>query len=278
MKKFAVLLALLMALSGFGQTHTISGYITGKSINTYSYENDVYLTFSNPGGGVDTASGNVTGHGKPYSKILAIGWHGTCTPSKTGYIFSPINRTYTTLGQDFLTDDYTATDTLSPTVYIYGPLSGNTFLVNSIDTIKTRVLDNSGVTIKRVYLLSTDNGSTYSKLGDTVRCSNVVDSNACDTLHVSIKFTFTPTIVSTQCRKQVKMYDGDGNVGTATSGVFSVYSVGVLPVAKTMSMQAPIVLKIYNIMGQRLKPGNMSRATAGIYFQMDKKIKGYWKE
>jgi hypothetical protein len=63
----------------------------------------VLITFSNSGGTATTdASGN-------YSVIVANGYSGTATPSKTGYTFSPATRTYSNLTANQTGQDYAAT-------------------------------------------------------------------------------------------------------------------------------------------------------------------------
>ena len=44
-----------------------------------------------------------------YSNQVSYGWSGTATPSKTGHIFSPSSRTYTSVTSDQTNQDYTAT-------------------------------------------------------------------------------------------------------------------------------------------------------------------------
>jgi len=55
-------------------------------------------------GGSATADGSGT-----YSFKVPRGWSGTVTPSKTGYLFSPTNRTYTNVTTDQAAQHYTAT-------------------------------------------------------------------------------------------------------------------------------------------------------------------------
>ncbi len=62
----------------------------------------VTITFSNKGG---TATTNSSGQ---YSHKLNYGWSGTATPSQTGYVFAPPNRSYTDLTSDQAGQDYTA--------------------------------------------------------------------------------------------------------------------------------------------------------------------------
>jgi uncharacterized delta-60 repeat protein len=63
----------------------------------------VTITFSDEEG---TAT---TGSDGGYSRQVSYGWSGTATPSKTGHIFSPSSRTYTSVTSDQTDQDYTAT-------------------------------------------------------------------------------------------------------------------------------------------------------------------------
>ncbi len=63
----------------------------------------VTITFSDK---EDTATTDSEGS---YSHQVSYGWSGTATPSKSGYIFSPSDRTYTSLTSDQVDQDYTAT-------------------------------------------------------------------------------------------------------------------------------------------------------------------------
>ena len=63
----------------------------------------VTITFSDEEGTATTDSEG------GYSHQVSYGWSGTATPSKTGYIFSPSSRTYTSLTSDQADQDYTAT-------------------------------------------------------------------------------------------------------------------------------------------------------------------------
>ncbi|NIN53121.1 MAG: hypothetical protein GTO23_08195, partial [Nitrososphaeria archaeon] len=63
----------------------------------------VTITFSNEGGTATTDSEG------SYSQQVSYGWSGTATPSKTGYIFSPSERTYDSITSDQVDQDYTAT-------------------------------------------------------------------------------------------------------------------------------------------------------------------------
>jgi hypothetical protein len=59
-------------------------------------------------GGTTNGTANADGSGN-YSFNLPFDWSGTVTPSKTGYAFSPVNRTYANLAADQTGQNYTAT-------------------------------------------------------------------------------------------------------------------------------------------------------------------------
>lgn len=58
------------------------------------------------GGLPGTPSTDGTGN---YSATVDSGWSGTATPSKAGYTFSPVTRSYTNVTADQTAQDYTAT-------------------------------------------------------------------------------------------------------------------------------------------------------------------------
>lgn len=45
-----------------------------------------------------------------YTTTVPIGWTGSVVPSKTNYSFSPLNRSYTNVSQNWIRQDYTATN------------------------------------------------------------------------------------------------------------------------------------------------------------------------
>ncbi len=77
-----------------GATYTISGSVgTAGAGATIAYT-----------GGSTTADG-----AGAYSFGVSAGWSGTVTPTKTGYTFSPVNRTYTNVLSNQTNQNYTAT-------------------------------------------------------------------------------------------------------------------------------------------------------------------------
>ncbi len=80
------------------QPKTISGYVRTSSGNGFS---GVTVAFDN-GGGTDTT--NSSGY---YSREVTYGWSGTVTPTKDGYSFIPVSRSYNNVTADQLNQDYT---------------------------------------------------------------------------------------------------------------------------------------------------------------------------
>jgi len=96
---------------------TISGYVRTSSGNGFS---GVTVTFSN-GGGTDTT--NSSGY---YSRNVTYGWSGTVTPTRQGYSFAPVSRSYSDVTNNQSNQNYTinaVNKLLSITINIVG--SGN---------------------------------------------------------------------------------------------------------------------------------------------------------
>jgi hypothetical protein len=88
----------------------ISGYVKTSSGSGIS---DVTMTFNNGGG---TTTTNTSGY---YSNSVAYGWSGSVTPSKTGYTFSPTNRSYSAVIANQSNQDYTGTPPSNPIISGY---------------------------------------------------------------------------------------------------------------------------------------------------------------
>ena len=96
---------------------TISGYVRTSSGNGFS---GVTVTFGN-GGGTDTT--NSSGY---YSRNVTSGWSGTVTPTREGYRFTPVSRSYSDVTNNQSNQNYTINTVnklLSITINIVG--SGN---------------------------------------------------------------------------------------------------------------------------------------------------------
>lgn len=98
-----------LTLNGFGAMVVISGYVTYSSNPMES----VVVSFSNSG---LTATTNASGY---YEQYITKGWSGTATPSKSGYVFSPVNRSYVSVSSDQPNQDYKASS-----LYTYAFISG----------------------------------------------------------------------------------------------------------------------------------------------------------
>ena len=80
------------------QDRTISGYVRTSSGNGIS---GVTVTFDN-GGGTDTT--NSSGY---YSRNVTYGWSGTVTPTREGYSFAPVSRSYSNVTNNQSNQNYT---------------------------------------------------------------------------------------------------------------------------------------------------------------------------
>jgi hypothetical protein len=85
-------------------TYKISGNVGAAGV-TLSYTDGVAKTATSASDGA-------------YELFVSANWSGTVTPSKTGYTFSPISRTYTNVNANILSQNYT------PTAITY-TISGN---------------------------------------------------------------------------------------------------------------------------------------------------------
>ncbi len=109
-------------------TPTISGN-AGVAGATLSYTDGTAKT------AISDGSGN-------YSLTVSYNWSGTVTPSKTGFTFRPIKRTYTNIVTNRTNQDYTAT-AITPTISGNAGVAGVT-LSYTDGTAKTAISDGSG--------------------------------------------------------------------------------------------------------------------------------------
>ncbi|MDX2447935.1 MAG: carboxypeptidase-like regulatory domain-containing protein [Desulfobacterales bacterium] len=86
--------------TGIVQTRAISGYIRTVTGNEFS---GVTVTFDNGGG---TGTTDSSGY---YSREVTYGWGGTVTPSKDGYSFVPVSRSYVNVIFNQSNQDHTGT-------------------------------------------------------------------------------------------------------------------------------------------------------------------------
>ncbi|OGS21784.1 MAG: hypothetical protein A2252_06560 [Elusimicrobia bacterium RIFOXYA2_FULL_39_19] len=127
-------------------TYSISGYIKDASSTAISA-----VTVSLTGTASATAT---TGADGSYSFAnLASGTH-TITPSKTGYTFSPANKEYSSLNENKINQDFTATlipvPDNPPTITLTSP--GNRATVNGNYNIKAETTDDNGISKIDLYI------------------------------------------------------------------------------------------------------------------------------
>jgi hypothetical protein len=89
---------------------TISGHVWTSGGSGVS---GVTVTFSNSGGSSTTDSSGY------YSNTVSYGWSGVVTPSKSGYTFNPLLRSYSNVTSDMLGQDYVALVQEQPDYYGY---------------------------------------------------------------------------------------------------------------------------------------------------------------
>ena len=81
-----------------------------------------------PGTVVTNASG-------VYDASVAAGSSPTVTPTLEGYSFVPVSRAYTTVTEDQIAQDYTATAIVAPTITVVSPNGGEAWGIGSIHTV-----------------------------------------------------------------------------------------------------------------------------------------------
>ena len=96
-------------------------------------------TLSYTDGTLQTATADASGN---YSFTVSYHWSGTVTPSKTGYSFSPANKTYTSVGANQTSQNYT-TAAITYTISGSAGVAGATLTYTDGST-KTTTSDGSG--------------------------------------------------------------------------------------------------------------------------------------
>ncbi len=96
------LLSSLLPSLTFSATYGIAGSVKDASGNAIA---GVVMN-GLPGNPITDSSGN-------YGAFLTLGWSGTVTPTLTGYTFTPVSRTYTTISITYPHEDYIAQGTLA---------------------------------------------------------------------------------------------------------------------------------------------------------------------
>ncbi|MFH2040879.1 MAG: hypothetical protein ABIJ65_15740, partial [Chloroflexota bacterium] len=176
--------------TGYTFTPTKSFYtnvVANKSNQDYTAEKITFTISGNAGvagailsyteGTARTVTADGSGN---YSLTVSYDWSGTVTPSKTGYTFNPIKRTYANLTANKTNQDYAAT-AITPTISGNAGVAGAT-LSYTDGTARTVTADGSGN-----YSLSVSYGwsgtVTPSKTGYTFSPSmrtytNIVDDKS----------------------------------------------------------------------------------------------------
>ncbi|MHB1457598.1 MAG: hypothetical protein ACYC0V_11855 [Armatimonadota bacterium] len=127
---------------------TISGYIRASNGSAVTF---AVLSASNSS---ISAYTNSSGY---YSLSLHNGWTGTVTPSKSGYVFNPIKRSYSGIKINQTNQNYTASQSLPVTITGYVRTSNGT----AVPSVTVSGSENSGSTstnISGFYSLSVPNG------------------------------------------------------------------------------------------------------------------------
>jgi hypothetical protein len=97
---------------------------------------------------IDGTSKSITSDGNGnYSISLPVGWAGVVTPNKTGYTFTPANRTYSNLQSDQTSQNYTIQPTTggADTTGVFRPNNGALYLKNKNETGYADVQINYGI-------------------------------------------------------------------------------------------------------------------------------------
>ncbi len=97
---------------------------------------------------IDGTSKSITSDGNGnYSISLPVGWSGVVTPNKTGYTFTPANRTYNNLQSDQTSQNYTIQPTTggADTTGVFRPSNGALYLKNKNETGYADVQINYGI-------------------------------------------------------------------------------------------------------------------------------------
>ncbi|MEN6560040.1 MAG: Ser-Thr-rich GPI-anchored membrane family protein [Acidobacteriota bacterium] len=73
----------------------------------------------------------VTNSSGAYDVTTSAGWSGTVTPALDGYAFTPPSRTYTTVTEDQLAQDYAAAEVVGATITVTAPNGGESWVAGS---------------------------------------------------------------------------------------------------------------------------------------------------
>ena len=184
---------------------------TGTPATTLSYS---------VGGKAQTATSNGSGN---YRISVPSAWSGTITPSKTGFAFTPVNRTYTNVSANQPDQNYTATQVVR--------ISGNTWVAAATlsytdGTAKTVRSDSSGN-----YVITLPTGwsgkVTVSKTGSTFQPSSRDYSNITkDQIHQDFTAVFsiagsTGTGGASANLNYAGTFSWSGTAAANSSGIYS---------------------------------------------------------
>jgi len=119
-------------------SYTISGYVKDAGNTAIS---GVTLTFSNS----STATTDTAGY---YSKAFTAAWTGTVTPSKSGYTFTPANRSYSGITTNQTNQNYTGVPPAAFRIWI--DKNGNGIYDSGEEVVEASVRVNSETTDRGV--------------------------------------------------------------------------------------------------------------------------------
>jgi hypothetical protein len=187
------------------QSFTISGYVRTPA--------------GAPIGGVTLGglpASPVTDSSGFYSSVVGLGWSGTVTPTKSGYVFTPSSTTYTTVSSDQSTN-YTGTQV--QTYLIYGYV--RTAAGGAINAVAMAGLPGSTSTDVNGYYSATVNSGwsgtvTPTKSGYTFSPTSVTYSNV--TLNQVTDYTGSQQITHT-ISGYVRSAGGAGIGGVVLNGL-----------------------------------------------------------
>ncbi|MCK5149165.1 choice-of-anchor D domain-containing protein, partial [bacterium] len=200
-------------------TFTIQGL--GTSTSTISGNAGVAgATMTYNDGGVKTATADGSGD---YSFAVSWDWSGTVTPSKTGYTFSPVNRSYSNVQTNQSNQDYTATGTSSAPTATTNAASGTS---TSGTTLNGTVnANNASTTVTFEYGLDTSYGTTV-----TADQSPVTGSS-----NTSVNKAVTGLTANTTYHYRVK---GVNSQGTTNGADLTFTTSAAVPTATTDAASA----------------------------------------
>lgn len=253
---FLLILTLFFITNIF--SHTISGFVNPIEWPGWALQFEVFYNYHNSIGQQvdpppDTTDGSYPDPG--YYSILNIPTDATninVWAVKTGYTFDPPLIQYGPPLSGDVTQHFTATDIMNPVINITYPMdttspTDSTWIINTEDSLKFFVEDNSTWVTKYCFYYSIDNGINYaiidSVLASTDREKRAIASDWGKPFSGSIKRTvFTPTNLNEYIFK-FEAFDVDGKVGIGYSNVISVIDT----IKPTVQVTAPNGSEVWDI-------------------------------